>query len=94
MVFAGPRLVVFCDGDFWHGRDWGSRNGKLRAGSNAEYWVTKIESNMERDKLVTRTLRAQGWKVVRIWESDLLRGPAEHAKVIQRMLAKRSGARS
>jgi len=40
---------VFCDGDFWHGRDWARRKRKLRTGNNPSYWVRKIERNIERD---------------------------------------------
>jgi DNA mismatch endonuclease (patch repair protein) len=40
IVFYGARLAVFCDGDFWHGRNWPERKRKLSRGSNSEYWVT------------------------------------------------------
>lgn len=71
LVFLKQRVVVFCDGDFWHGRDWPSRRRKLARGANSEYWLAKIASNMQRDVRVTASLRADGWTVVRVWERDV-----------------------
>lgn len=71
IVFSRARLIVFCDGDFWHGKDWEERKVKLLRGTNAEYWIAKIERNMERDRLHTEQLESDGWTVVRVWESDI-----------------------
>jgi DNA mismatch endonuclease, patch repair protein len=75
IVFFKHKLVVFCDGDFWHGRDLEARLARLRAGHNAPYWVTKIRTNVERDRAVTARLRAAGWHVMRAWETNILRDP-------------------
>ena len=72
IVFTGRRVVVFCDGDFWHGRDWEERREKLKAGANAEYWVAKIGRNIERDRKQEALLRESGWVVLRFWESEIL----------------------
>jgi len=69
------RIVVFCDSSFWHGRNWKKLKAQLQKGSNASYWVRHIERNIKRDRVVTRTLRASGYKVVRIWDNDILRRP-------------------
>ena len=82
IVFPRARLVVFVDGDFWHGRDWEARLAKLKRGSNAPYWVAKIGANIERDRRKTEALRAMGYEVVRVWETDVLRDPAAAAGVI------------
>jgi len=66
-VFCRAKLVVFIDGDFWHGNPKKLRIPK----SNQTYWQHKITGNRNRDRLVTRTLKIEGWQVVRIWESDL-----------------------
>lgn len=71
IVFPKARVAVFCDGDFWHGRDWESRRRKLKAGSNADYWLAKIQRNMERDRETTARLESQGWNVLRFWESEI-----------------------
>jgi DNA mismatch endonuclease (patch repair protein) len=75
VVFAGAKVAVFCDGDFWHGRDWRKRRRKLERGHNPEYWIAKIKRNMERDRKNTRELEKAGWLVLRFWETDILRDP-------------------
>ncbi len=75
IVFARSKVVVFCDGDFWHGRDWPSRRAKLSQGTNAAYWLAKIEANIARDAEYTSQLEQAGWKVVRLWETDIKRDP-------------------
>jgi DNA mismatch endonuclease Vsr len=74
-VFVRPRICVFCDGDFWHGRDWDSLREKLARRANSEYWLAKIGRNVERDREQAVLLAAQGWLVVRVWETDVLRDP-------------------
>ena len=64
------KVLVFCDGDFWHGYRYG-RKKKLPK----KFWRDKIERNMERDRKVTRKLRADGWSVVRLWEHDIEKSP-------------------
>jgi DNA mismatch endonuclease, patch repair protein len=73
IVLAKHRLVVFCDGDFWHGRNLDARLAKLAGGHNAAYWVKKISSNVARDRGHDASLRAAGWRVIRLWEGDILR---------------------
>jgi DNA mismatch endonuclease (patch repair protein) len=73
LAFPGARVAVFCDGDFWHGRDWHRREVKISAGNNGAYWVAKIQRNMQRDLLNTARLERAGWCVVRLWEGDILR---------------------
>ena len=75
LVFERYRVVVFCDGDFWHGRDLARRLAKINTGHNAEYWVAKLKGNVARDATVNTELRRAGWHVVRLWETDLLRDP-------------------
>ncbi|OIP65304.1 MAG: very short patch repair endonuclease [Nitrospirae bacterium CG2_30_53_67] len=71
--FAFPRrkVAVFVDGCFWHGHPRKCRVPQ----TNREYWLKKINHNIVRDKLVTRTLKDEGWKVVRIWE-DMVAKPS------------------
>lgn len=73
IVFTRARVVVFCDGDFWHGKDWAQRKRKLLGGANPVYWVAKIERNMRRDQEHTEHLEQDGWRVMRFWESEVLR---------------------
>lgn len=75
LIFVKAKVAVFCDGDFWHGRDWPARREKLEQGANAAYWSSKIASNIERDIRNTALLRQSGWHVIRLWETDIKRDP-------------------
>lgn len=84
IVFVRQQLAVFCDGDFWHGRKWNCRKEKLAHGSNADYWVAKIEANIARDRRHSAELRTAGWRVIRMWESDISR---DSKRVAERIAA-------
>ena len=68
-VFPKLKLAVFVDGCFWHGCPIHATQPK----TNAKFWRTKITRNQARDRLVTRTLRASGWRILRLWEHELTR---------------------
>lgn len=90
-VFRSAKVVVFCDGDFWHGRNWRSLRYKLSMGNNPLYWIAKIRSNMRRDVRQTRLLKTQGWLVIRVWETDVQRDPTGTAELINKVVhARRS----
>lgn len=82
IVFTNARVAVFCDGDFWHGRDLAAREAKLARGHNAGYWLSKIRGNVERDHSHDKALRNAGWTVLRFWETDILRDPDQIADTI------------
>jgi DNA mismatch endonuclease (patch repair protein) len=82
-VWPKRKVAVFVDGCFWHGHDC-ERN--LTPKTNVKQWREKIERNKSRDRQVTRRLRHQGWRVVRIWECQLAKNPTRHISRIQRML--------
>jgi DNA mismatch endonuclease (patch repair protein) len=82
LAFLAAKVAVFCDGDFWHGRDWAARKRALARGTNAPYWLAKIERNMERDLESQRALEARGWRVLRFWESEIAAAPAAVASEI------------
>jgi DNA mismatch endonuclease (patch repair protein) len=86
VVVLHLKLIIFCDGDFWHGRNLESRIVRLRSGHNHNYWVAKILSNVARDKRNAARLRRQGWSVIRIWESDILKRPQRVVNRIRRVL--------
>ena len=67
LVFAGPRVVVFIDGDFWHG--WRFEEWKHKLSS--DYWKHKISGNRERDLVNQKLLENYGWIVIRIWELEV-----------------------
>src|SRR5208337_4287555 len=78
IVVPGRGLAIFIDGDFWHGhqyqsRGFGSQQEQLADVNNAEYWVTKLTRNVNRDFQNTSELLNSGWRVLRFWESDIRR---------------------
>jgi len=82
-VFPKEKLAVFVDGCFWHGHNC-DRN--LKPKRNASLWQRKFSSNQRRDAFVKRTLRSEGWRVIRIWECVLARRPESCVRRIQRLL--------
>jgi DNA mismatch endonuclease (patch repair protein) len=79
--------VIFCDGDFWHGRDLQQRLEKLARGHNAAYWIAKVRRNVERDRQNTLALSAAGWNVLRFWETEVLHETTSVADRIEALLA-------
>jgi len=86
IVLSVARVVVFCDGDFWHGRDWKILKSKLDRGTNANYWSAKIASNIKRDRRNTILLEKAGWQVIRLWETDIKRNPLATARLIKNVV--------
>lgn len=93
IVFRAARVVVFCDGDYWHGRDLDRRLAKLAVGHNAPYWVAKITSNVERDRRVTAALEGEGWLVLRYWETDINKSAASIAREVATLVEARRSLR-
>ena len=87
LVFSKARVLIFCDGDFWHGRDLEQRIARLRRGHNALYWVAKIEGNVARDRRNDAELAKQGWIVLRYWESTIRAAPEQVVQSVRRALA-------
>lgn len=83
-VFRRERLAVFVDGCFWHGCPKPKHAPMPK--NRAEWWAAKLARNKARDVLVTRTLRKQGWRVIRVWECDLA---PKHWALIARMIARK-----
>lgn len=73
IVFIKQKIAIFIDGDFWHGRGFDRKKSKLPK----KYWIPKIEENIRRDRRVNRRLKKEGWKVIRIWESDVRKNSKE-----------------
>lgn len=92
IIFPKHRVVVFCDGDFWHGQDLEARLARLASGHNAPYWVAKIRSNVERDRAVTARLEATGWRVLRLWETDILGEPQRATDLVTDLVLGRQAA--
>lgn len=85
IVFPEARVAVFCDGDFWHGRNWNTLKRKLSKGTNSSYWREKIATNIRRDKRNTRHLKESGWHVIRLWETEIRKNPVLIAGELKKM---------
>lgn len=89
IVFTKAKVVVFCDGDFWHGHNWairGKANLQEELDGYSEYWRNKILRNIERDEENNKSLRAFGWTVLRIWESDIKGNLEECVQLVKETL--------
>lgn len=65
------RIAIFCDSEFFHGKDWEKLQLRLSNGSNSTYWIKKITRNRERDDEVNKALRFREWTVLRFWGKDI-----------------------
>lgn len=81
IVFKGARIIVFCDSEFWHGYDWENRKGDFK--SHQEFWIPKIERNIQRDIEVNEALKAEGWKVLRFWGKEIKNDVSACADIIE-----------
>lgn len=82
IVFMGPKVAVFCDSEFWHGFDWEHRKGDFD--TNREFWIAKIERNMQRDLEVNHILEEQGWEVLRFWGKEIQKNITQCADIIEK----------
>ena len=87
IVFIGKKVAVFCDSEFWHGYDWEERKKDFK--SHQEFWIPKIERNMERDAEVTARLESEGWTVIRFWGNEIKKNTAQCVDIVERALKER-----
>lgn len=77
------KIAIFCDSEFFHGKDWDILKPKLEKGKNSDYWIKKIQRNIERDDEKDKELLFQGWNVLHFWGKDIMKHTDECVKVIQ-----------
>lgn len=77
------KIAIFCDSEFFHGKDWEVLKPRLEKGDNSEYWVKKISRNRDRDDEINKQLLFAGWTVIRFWGKDIKRKTDECVKVIE-----------
>lgn len=82
IVFTKQKVCVFVDSEFFHGKDfesgyksrkYSSLREQLENSNHSEFWMSKIQRNMERDREVDAELHGLGWSVLRFWSKDVLR---------------------
>lgn len=75
------QIAIFVDGEFWHGYDWENKKEKLK--SNREFWIEKIEENIQRDIRNDRLLLSSGWVPLHFWEKEIKKDLEGCIQVIQ-----------
>jgi len=91
MVVRSRKIAIFVDGDLWHGNpdEWRRRGRTCLADlfpNRTSWWVAKIERNVLRDREVDRQLGERGWRVLRIWASEIMSDPDAAASFVMAAL--------
>ena len=82
IVFPKEKIAIFCDSEYWHGWNWEVKKNEIK--SNQEFWIKKIEKNMERDREVNEFLESKGWIVLRFWGIEIKKNTEECVKKIEK----------
>ena len=82
IVYSKNKLVIFVDGEFWHGYNWIEKRQKIR--TNRDFWIPKIERNMQRDNQNNQKLYDAGWYVMRFWEHQIKK---DFEEIINRIIS-------
>ena len=83
IVITKYHVAIFCDSEFFHGKDWDNTKGRVQKGKNGDYLIAKIERNMERDKEKDSELNIMGWTVLHFWGKDILKHTDECVRAIE-----------
>lgn len=83
IVMPKYKIVIFCDSEFFHGKDWDTLKIRLKNSNNEEYWIKKISRNRERDDEINKRLSFEGWTVLRFWGEDIKKHTDECVKVVE-----------
>ena len=86
IVLTKYKIVIFCDSEFFHGKDWEVLKPQLERGNNAEFWINKIYKNQLRDDEINKELQFLGWTVVRFWGKDIIKNVEECIQVIEEII--------
>ena len=84
IAFLSKKVAVFVDSEFWHGYDWNVKKEEIK--SNREFWIKKIERNIERDTEVNEYLKKEGWTVLRFWGNDIKRNVVACADMVEKVI--------
>ena len=80
------KVAIFCDSEFFHGKDWEVLKPRLEKSNNSQYWINKISRNRERDDEINKRLLFEGWTVIRFWGKDILSNVDECINVIEEVI--------
>lgn len=83
IVLTKYKIAIFCDSEFFHGKNWEVLRPKLETGKNPDFWINKIGRNRERDDEINKELLFRGWTVIRFWGKDIKKRTDECVKVVE-----------
>lgn len=83
IVLTKYKIAIFCDSEFFHGKDWQVLKPQLERGKNSEFWINKISKNIQRDEDINKQLCYMGWTVIRFWGKEITKNIDECVKVIE-----------
>lgn len=87
IVLTKYKIAIFCDSEFFHGKDWNEvLLPQIKRGNNSEYWEKKIRRNIERDEIVNKQLQFMGWTVIRFWGKEIERNIDECVQVVEEQI--------
>lgn len=83
IVLTKYKIAIFCDSEFFHGKDWEVLRPQLERGKNADFWIDKISKNRQRDEEVNKQLQYLGWTVIRFWGKDITKHTDECIQIVE-----------
>ncbi len=83
IVLTKYRIAIFCDSEFFHGKDFDVLKEQLQKSKNSEFWINKIQKNIDRDIDVEKALKGLGWTVIRFWGKDIKKNTDECIRTIE-----------
>lgn len=86
IALTKQKIAVFCDSEFFHGKDWEVLRPQLERGKNADFWIEKISKNIQRDNQINKQLNFMGWTVIRFWGKEITRSTDECVRVIEEVI--------
>ena len=84
IVFKSKKVAIFWDSEFWHGYDWERKKNEIK--TRQDFWIPKIERNMQRDKEVNMKLSEEGWTVLRFWGTEIKKQTENCVKEIEKCI--------
>ena len=83
IVITKYKIAIFCDSEFFHGKDWEVLKPRWEKGVHGDFWVKKITNNRRRDDEVNKKLLFMGWTVIRFWGKEIMKNTDECVRVIE-----------
>ncbi len=86
IVLTKHKIAIFCDGEFFHGKDWEVLRVRLENSNNSDFWISKISRNRQRDDEINKKLLFMGWTVIRFWGNEIKKHTDECVKVVEEVI--------